>query len=70
MNGIAIVVLLCNPVWPDNFCLQENARSCFLTKAHISLGAVHQGLYSLSSKTSYRQSLEAARLDIMMIVSI
>ena len=33
----------------------------------------HQGLYSLSSKTSYRQiswSLEAARLGVIMIVSL
>ena len=32
----------------------------------------HQGLYSLSGKTSYRQisrSLEAARLSVIMIVS-
>ena len=34
---------------------------------------MHQGLYSLSGKTSYRQisrSLEAARLDVTIIVSL
>ena len=40
MNGIAIVVLLCNPMWPDNFCLQENARSVSLQK-HISVSVLH-----------------------------
>ena len=35
--------------------------------------SVLQGLYSLSGKTSYRQiswSLEAARLDVAMVVSL
>ena len=41
--------------------------------AFVSLVEADLGLYSLSGKTSYRQiswSLEAARLDVAMIVSL
>ena len=40
---------------------------------NFELSFVIQGLYSLSRKTSYRQiswSLEAARLDVAMVVSL
>ena len=56
---------------PKTFCDGKQVTACIAIDTMCYDGL--QGLYSLSSKTSYRQiswSLEAARLDVLMIVSL
>ena len=60
-------------VWPPMGWSTHSVRQCVSKLGHHWSRYCQLGLYSLSGKTSYRQiswSLEAARLDVAMVVSL
>ena len=68
---------VCNPFWWSH--MQSRMFAIAISRTYTRQTAVwlqslpRQGLYSLSGKTSYRQiswSLEATRLDVIMIISL